>query len=49
MATKKYAGESPYVNNSSRHHHESDYKYQEYTENVACNAASLGKCKNTMK
>jgi len=42
MATKKYAGESPYVNNASRHHHESDYKYQEYTENVACNAASLG-------
>ena len=28
-------GESPYVNNKLRSHPESDFKYQEYSDNVA--------------
>ena len=35
MATAKFIGESPYAHNSARRHHESDYKYREYADNVA--------------
>jgi len=40
MATVKFLAESPYINNSSRKHDDSDYKYQEYTENVSCKQLS---------
>ena len=40
MATVKYIGESPFEGVEGRHHHESDYKYQTYTENIACDVSS---------
>ena len=41
MATVKYIGESPFEGVAGRRHHESDYKYQTYTENVACDVSSV--------
>ena len=41
MATVKYMGESPFEGAAGRRHHSSDYKYQTYTENVACDVSSI--------
>ena len=40
MATAKYVGESPFEKMRQRRHHDSDYKYQTYTENIACDVSS---------
>ena len=41
MATKQFIGESPYVNNKQRSHPQTDFKYQEYSDNVtAANSGS---------
>ena len=39
MATVKYIGESPFSGAAARRHPSPDYKYQTYTENLACLSA----------
>ena len=42
MATKQFIGASPYVDNDKRRHDPSDFRYQEYTENVSCDLSNVG-------